>query len=94
VSGATGPAEPSAVATPQGIPPVGVVRLALAAVLAAQAIVMFRGGRLEGRVLWTVAPSHGLAVGDVVGIVLAVAAVVVLVPLLGLRRGRRRPASR
>ena len=65
---------------------VAAVRLALAAVLIAQAIVMFRGGQLEGRVLWTVSASHGLAVGDVAGMVLAIAAVAVLIPLF--RRGR------
>ena len=63
-----------------------IMRVALAAELALEAATLFRDHRFEGSVLWTVTPSHGLAVGDVVGAGLVLAAIAVLLPLVPRRR--------
>jgi hypothetical protein len=61
------------------------MRVALAAELAVEAATLFRDHRFEGSVLWTVTPSHGLAVGDVLGALLVLAAIAVLLPLVPRR---------
>ncbi len=47
-----------------------VLAVTVAVEFVAQAAVLIGTNRFEGRVLWTVTPSHGLTVGDVVGLVL------------------------
>ena len=62
------------------------MRVALAVELAVEARTMFRDHRFEGSVLWTVTPSHGLTVGDIVGAILALACAAVVAPLVIRRR--------